>query len=195
MSSSFFKIIYHIFIVINLFFIITCDGEGEFYKEEVLKLTLNNSVYISKEFKNISSNETKIVSIAFDEKLVLYEYDNSVGNCSITLNNLNNSNEDDALEDCMSKKPNDNENFVCFLNMTYKIDEENISYPKCCIEVNKYEKDRFKGITLDKYLNYNYNFSNIDNGTIIGHLSCDSTLYKINKLIFYLLFIYIFLNK
>ena len=193
MSSSFFKIIYHIFIVINLFFIITCDGEGEFYKEEVLKLTLNNSVYISKEFKNISSNETKIVSIAFDEKLVLYEYGNSVGNCSIALKNLNNSNEDDALEDCMSKKPNDNENFVCFLNMTYKINEKNISYPKCCIEVNKYEKDRFKGITLDKYLNFN--LSNIDNETIIGHLSCDSTLYKINKLIFYLLFIYIFLNK
>ena len=193
MSSSFFKIIYHTFIVINLFFIITCDGEGEFYKEEVLKLTLNNSGYISKEFKNISSNETKIVSIAFDEKLVLYEYDNSVGNCSITLNNLNNSNEDNALEDCMSKKPNDNENFVCFLNMTYKINEKNISYPKCCIEVNKYEKDRFKGITLDKYLNFNS--SNIDIGKIIGHLSCDSTLYKINKLIFYFLFIYIFLNK
>ena len=193
MSSSFFKIIYHTFIVINLFFIITCNDEGEFYKQEVLKLTLNNSGYISKDNKYISSNETKIVSIAFDEKLVLYEYDNSVGNCSITLNNLNNSNEDDALEDCMSKKPNDNENFVCFLNMTYKINEKNISYPKCCIEVNKYEKDRFKGITLDKYLNFN--FSNIDNETIIGHLSCDSTLYKINKLIFYFLFIYIFLNK
>ena len=193
MSSSFFKIIYHTFIVINLFFIITCYEEGVFYKEEVLKLTLNNNGYISKDTMYISSNEIKIVSIAFDEKLVLYEYDNSVGNCSIILNHLSNSNEDDALEDCMSKKPNDNENFVCFLNMTYKIDEENISYPKCCIEVNKYEKDRFKGITLDKYLNFN--LSNIDNDTIIGHLSCDSTLYKINKLIFYFLFIYIFLNK
>ena len=74
--------------------------------------------------------------------------------------------------------------------MTYKDDKGNISYPKYCIEVNKYEKDRFKGITLDKYLNFN--LSNIDNDTIIGHLSCDSTLYKINKLIFYLLFIYIF---
>ena len=53
MSSSFFKIIYHIFIVINLFFIITCNDEGEFYKEEVLKLTLNNSGYISKDNKYI----------------------------------------------------------------------------------------------------------------------------------------------
>ena len=194
MSSSFFKIIYHTFIVINLFFIITCNEGGEFYKEEVLKLTLDNNGYISKENKTISSNETKIVSIAFDENLTLYEYGNSVGNCSIALNNyLNYSKEDDALEDCMSKKPNDNENFVCFLNMKYKVNEENIFYPKCCIEVNKYEKDRFKGITLDKYINFN--LSNIDNDTIIGHLSCDSTLYKINKLIFYFLFIYIFLNK
>ena len=184
MSSSFFKIIYHTFIVINLFFITKSDNMG------VLKLTLNNEGYISREFMTIASNETKIVSIASDEELILYEYDNSLGNCNFVLNNLNNSNEDDALEDCISKNANDNENFVCLLNMTYKNEEGNISYHKCCIEVNKYEKDRFKGINLDKYLNFN--LSNSDNDTMIGHLSCDSTLYKINKLILCLLFIYIF---
>ena len=184
MSSSFFKIIYHTFIVINLFFMTTCDDM------EVLKLTLNNEGYISKKNLNISSNETKIVSIASDEELILYEYDNSLGNCNAILNNPNNSNEDDALEDCISKNANDNENFVCLLKMKYKDEDGNISYPKCCIEVNKYEKDRFKGINQDKYLNFN--LSNIDNDTIIGYLSCDSTLYKINKLILCLLFIYIF---
>ena len=187
MSSSFFKIIYHTFIVINLFFITICDDM------QVLKLTLNNEGYIryiSKDYMNISSNEKKIVSIASDEELILYEYDNSIGNCNAALNKSNNSTEDDALEDCISKNANDNENFVCLLNMTYKDEDGNISYPKCCIEVNKYEKDRFKGINLDKYLNFN--LSNIDNDTTIGYLSCDSTLYKINKLILCLLFIYFF---
>ena len=156
---------------------------------KVLKLTLNNEGYISTEDMNIASNETKIVSIASDEKLILYEYDNSLGKCNASLNNLTNSIEDVSLEDCILKKANDNENFVCFLNMTYKNKGENITNPKCCIEVNKYEKDRFKGINLDKYLNFN--LSNNDNDTIVGHLSCDSTLYKINKLILCLLFIYI----
>ena len=187
MGSSFLKIIYHTFIVINLFFIIICDDDNS---KDVLKLTLNNEGYINISYINIPSNDIKIVSIASNEQLILYEYDNSEGNCSDSLFNPNNTNKDDTLGDCTSKVANDNENFFCFLNMTYRDEEGNISHPKCCIEVNKYEKDRFKGITLDKYINFN--LSNIGNETIIGHLSCHSTLYKINKLIVYLLFIYFF---
>ena len=191
MGSSFLKIIYHTFIVINLFFIIICDDEDN--SMDVLKLTLNNEGYIDRDYINIPNNDTKIVSIAFNEKLILYDYNNSEENCTDTLLNPSNTNEDDTLGDCISKVANDNENFFCFLNMTYKDENGTIFYPKCCIEVNKYEKDRFKGITLDKYIKYiNFNFSNIENDTIIGHFSCDSTLYKINKLFFILLFIYIF---
>ena len=52
--------------------------------------------------------------------------------------------------------------------------------------MNEYEKDRFKGITEEYYKSLN------SNEKPIAYLFCNSELYHIKKLFFFLLFIYIY---
>ena len=192
MISSFnkLKLIYCTYIIINLFLLIICDDEDcIFYNSECssnlgydLEITYYNNGSINKECKNLFNNEAIFSSIAYEDRLKLYIYDGSEEKC-IYYNDDANIN---SLECCKGKNKTDSNNLFCALNVKFKKNEnESITY-QGCIEVNEYEKDRFKGITEDYYKSLN------STEKPIAYLFCDSELNQIKKLIFFLLFIYIY---
>ena len=192
MDFSFFKLIYYTYIIINLFLFIICDDKDcIFYNKECstdlgsdLEITYYRNGSINKECKNLFNNEIRISSIAYEDKLKLYIYDGTKEDCMYY------DNDDDvninSLEKCKGKNKTDSNNLFCALNVKYKNNENKTKAYQACFEVNEYEKDRFKGITEDYYKSLN------STEKPIAYLFCDSELYQIKKLIFFLLFIYIY---
>ena len=192
MNSSFFKLKYCTYIIINLFLLILCSFDDcIFYNKNCsndsgfdLEITYYSNGSINKECKNIFNNETTISSIAYEDKLKLYIYDGNKEDCNYY------ENDDDAniysLESCKDKNKTDSNNILCALNVKYKKNENESIVYQACLEVNEYEKDRFKGITEEYYKSLN------SNEKPIAYLFCNSELYHIKKLFFFLLFIYIY---
>ena len=174
MRYSFLKILY----IINLIFIIKCNEDLYEYAK---KYVLDSKWKFYQDDVKIQKNETKIKSIAYEDKLILFEYKESETDCSFANPN--------SLEDCKTNNTTDNENFWCFLNVTQNGVFGKFNFLKKCIKANIGEIDKFKGISLENYLKA----INNSDPYMLAYLSCDSALYKINNLIFYLLsFIFIF---
>ena len=192
MSSSFLKIISSTYIFINLFIISECsvkpheDYNTEIYnfticKEDgyTTKFILDNQGNISKSCDDIKNEG--ISSLVINEELLIYNYQlkNVACNYYSTYPYAN------SLEDCRKLNTSDN-NLCCFLRET-EYNENSFTTSRSCIEVDKYEIDRFKGINSKKFEKF------IDD-TIPGkfYLECHSSFYKSNKIIFYLLFLYLY---
>ena len=189
MIFSFFRLIFCTYLIINLLLLIICDVDDcIFYNSNCnkslgadLEITYYSNGSINKECKHLFNNETLISSIAYEDKLKLFVYDGSEEKCID-----NNDTNINSLECCKGKNKTDSHNLLCALNVKYKNNEgKNISY-QGCFEVNEYEKERFKGINGYYYKNFNIT------GKPIAYLFCDSELYQIKKLIFFLLFLYIY---
>ena len=153
-----------------------CSGDNS-----TLKIKLDNEGSISKNCEDI--NYGGISSIAYNDELILYNYryDNVYCNYYSTYNESN------SLEECRNFNKTDDNNLCCFLNETIVDNNTFFTTIGSCIEVNKYEIERFKGTTIEKFNKF------ISEGTPNKfYLSCDSSLYKINKIIFYLLFLYLY---
>ena len=190
MISSFFKLIFYTYLIINLFLLIICDIDGIddcfFYNSfcnkslgSDLEITYYSNGSINKECKNLFNNEIKISSIAYEDKLKLFIYDGSEEKCT----DYDDDEKINSLECCKGKNKTDSQNVLCALSVKYI--NENKTY-QGCFEVNEYEKERFKGITADHYKSFN------STEKPIAYLFCNSELYQIKKLIFFLLFIYIY---
>ena len=147
--------------------------------------------------KKINTTEYEMLSIVDGNKLIIYENNNSESICSYS-NTKNISNV--SSDYCKELTPNvkNKNNLCCLLETNYTSKEDNEDddkyHPKRCVQVNKFEINRFRGITKN-ILNYykEYNKDKDDYNKIeynVSILTCHSKYYKINELfIFILLFI------
>ena len=140
MRHSFLKNLY----LINLFFIIKCNEDLNEYAK---KYVLDSKGNFYQDSIKIQKNETKIKSIAYEDKLILYEYKEAETDCSFSNPN--------SPEDCKPNNASDNENFCCFLNVTQNGVFGKFNFFKKCIKANIREIERFKGISLENYLKAN----------------------------------------
>ena len=206
MSSSFLKIIFYSYIFINLFinglcnYNYTYECDGSVYTSDInvsfiefcnnhsksINFTLDNQGNISKCCGDIKNEG--ISSLVINDEFLIYNYKPKNGDCDYySTYSLANS-----LEECRNKNVSDNNNLCCFLRETENIEDDstnsiNFTTSGSCIEVDKYEIDRFKGINSKKF----DTFKN-DNISEKFYLECYSSFYKINKIIFYLLFLYLY---
>ena len=162
---------------INYSFIEFCDIHNK-----SIKFKLNNQGNITKCCGNIKNEG--ISSLVINDELFIYNYyqpKNGACNYYSTYPGAN------SLEDCRNLNTSDNNNLCCFLNETEINNNSDFITSGSCIEVNKYEIDRFKGINSNKFGKYK-------NENITGkfYLACDSSFSKINKFIFYFLFLYLY---
>ena len=82
MRASFLKI--KIKYIINLFFIIKCNKD---LYEYAIKYELDSKGNFYQDDIKIKKDETKIKSIAYEDKLILYKYKESETDCSYTNTN------------------------------------------------------------------------------------------------------------
>ena len=170
-----------IFLIINIFYFCqTQDEDCIIENSTCLKIILYKNGTIDKEcvpnLVDIEKYKDDPYSIAFDDKIIIFEceknetveciYNNTNSPCS----ELNTTNKD--YNCCQLKEYN---------NATGKENET-------CIEINKYEFERFKGLG-EKQFKENLN----DKKNNISILICFSKLYKINKSLLFL-FLLIFSN-
>ena len=207
MSSSFLKIIFYSYIFINLFINSICDDKCSYEcgYESIYSPNINNTFFDFCDIHNKSikfklDNQGNIIkccgdiknesisSLVINDELLLYNYQLKNGACNYysTYQSVN------SLEECRNYNTSDNNNLCCFLRETEFIEDNstnstNFITSESCIEVNKYEIDRFKGINSNKFGKYK-------NENITGkfYLACDSSFSKINKFIFYFLFLYLY---
>ena len=146
----------------------------------------DEAIFIDKEIANTIEHE--MLSIVDGNKLIIYENNNSQSICSYS--NTENSNV--SLDDCNDLTPKvkeENKNNLCCLLETN--DTKGIIDNRC-VQVNKYEINRFRGITKN-ILNY-YKQNNKFNKNLeydrVGILTCYSKYYKINELLFLSFYLY-----
>ena len=153
----------------------------EYYK---IVLKSNGSCNINNISVSIDENEdNKTISIANDKTLTIYQNIHDNQDCSFSYVNDDNA----TIDNCRYRNAS-KDNICCLLNIT-ATNDNNSEKPtwQRCVQVNKYEIKRFRGIPRDIY--NNINTSEFD----IGMIQCSSNYYKINELIIFGL-LFMFLN-
>ena len=170
---------------------------------EYYKIVLKNNGILNISKVNVSIDEiedSNTISIANDKTLTIYQNIHDNQDCSFSYVNDDNA----TIDNCRYRNAS-KDNICCLLNITAtnknKIyensdlitdifdisDVSEKSTWRRCVQVNKYEIKRFRGIPRDIY--NNINTSEFD----IGMIQCSSNYYKINELIIFGL-LFMFLN-
>ena len=184
------KIFIILFIYLNIIISLTyCEDQEpklvEYYK---IVLKSNGNLTISNVNISIDENEgNKTISIANDKTLTIFQ--KKIQDCSFSYVDDANA----TIDDCRYRNTN-KDNICCFLNITGTnfsniSDISDISKKitwKRCVQVNKYEIKRFRGIPRVIY-------DIIDKKIDRGMIQCSSNYYKINELIIFGL-LFMFLN-
>ena len=167
-----------IFLIINIFYFCQTQDEQDEENSTCLKIILyKNGTKDKESVENLVDIEKyKDYSIVFEDKIIIFKcekngaveciYDNISSSCS----ELDTTNKD--YNCCQLKEYN---------NATGQENET-------CIEINKYEFERFKGLGEEQFKE---NLKNEKNNLAV--LICFSKLYKINKFLLFL-FLLIFSN-
>ena len=186
-----------------------CQNQNsKLFEYYIIVLKNNGILNISKVNVSIDENEdNKTISIANDKTLTIYQKTDDNQECSFSYFDDDNA----TIDNCRYRNAS-KDNICCLLNITAtnkrKIYENsdlitdtstisdtsdiphNISEKttwKTCVQVNKYEIKRFRGIPRVIY--DNINAAEFD----IGMIQCSTNYYKINELIIFGL-LFIFLN-
>ena len=186
----------NIFIILFIYLNITIslayceDQELNYYK---IELKNNGSFYVNNvsiDENEFNNKDDKTFSIVNDQTLTIFQKKDGDQYCSFSYVDDANA----TIDDCRYRNTN-KDNICCFLNITGTnftniSDISDISKKitwKRCVQVNKYEIKRFRGIPR---VNYDkINATKIDKGMI----QCSSNYYKINELIIFGL-LFMFLN-
>ena len=190
------KILYS-YIIISIFFYSKFSTKGDNINEnliymtredcsdeECFKITIDINGTINKYCIKNENNKTNIkTSIFVNNTFIIFDCMKKDDEKSKKCQYKNNSNEtyssisdEPSSSNCIQKETsNDNNNDCCYF--VEKNNDADINFG--CIEVNKYEYERFKwsGIISEKFNNYS-NFIGIK-----GYIECNSHISKINILI------------
>ena len=192
MKKYFFKSFIYIYILINIFIYIKCQ------ENNYTKITIHKNGTIETE-EIVNENNISITSIYYNESFIIYNYvnvsdlDNSY--CMYYYNYSSSNNDTTqynfvdvpSQSSCTGKKPRDKDtdNICCYYRQ--KSNTTGIKYG--CIEINKYEIERFKwGISDILYNDYN-------ESDIIMQIECNEKIYKTtNKYIILFIILILFIN-
>ena len=207
MANPFIKSFLFINIISNFFLYINCED----YNIKCEKMIINkNGIIITRDTAKAKSNT--MFSINYGESFIIYNCDtktnHDVNDCMSYYDYSDNGNDiidstDSSLDStpssldstsssldsipspssCIKKKiKNEDDNICCYYRK-----KNSAKIIPGCIELNKYEIERFKWNTPD--LNFsNYNQSD----KFIIQFECESELFKLNKYIFLIFFIIFF---
>ena len=178
-----------LFIYLNIIISLTyCQAQDPNYN--YYKIVLKNNGYFSVSNVSIDENEfnnkdDKTFSIVNDNTLTIYQKIDDDQVCSFSYVDDANA----TIDDCRSRNTN-KDNICCLLNIEeINTDDNSEKTRKSCVQVNKYEIKRFRGIPKVIYDKIN-NTAEFD---MKGMIQCSSNYYKINELIIFGL-LFMFLN-
>ena len=179
MKNFILKIFLYLYIIISKFSITRNEtfNKENCKDEKCLKITIYNNGTIDKECVVDEDYIKKDIrtSIALKNTLIIFDCakknSTNYNKCQYNLNDGTNNLDVNQCKDNGTSDEKNNE--CCYFKEKYNNNDG-------CIEVNKYEYERFKwnGIIRD-------NFSNINNDSTekIGYIECNSNISKINILI------------
>ena len=201
MIYSFIKLYLHIYIFFNILTFINCKDE-ENYNFTCDRITINKNGIKTIEENIISAKEDTIFSMKINESFVIYNCEND----SLTPRDDENScmhyynysvdysgeetfspEQTPSINFCNRKNTRNKDNICCHYIEKNNEKEKPISI---CIELNKYEIQRFKWIiSIENFDKYQRNQTN----NSIVRIECNDEIYKLNKYIILFFFI-IFIN-
>jgi hypothetical protein len=195
MANPFIKSFLFINIISNIFLYINCED----YNITCEKMIINKNGTITNDKAKAKKNYTTFSIYNGESFIIYYCYDNKTNldkmYCMSYYNNSDNNKDIDSIDNtpspssCMKKKTNDEDSICCHYRK--KIIDNGTKVDAGCIELNKYEIERFKWNIPDPTF-YSYNeTNNIENKSII-QFECESELFKLNKYIFLIFFIIFF---
>ena len=204
------KILYLSIIISQLIYIISQESNNDpemlFNKKDCkpdndrcLKITINKEGEISKEcvydVKNAGLNT--INSLVVKDEIIIYDCvsDKKESECIYSLNSIGGNNTYDLSNEpspntCIRKKTINSNNDCCYfretINQTKLNTSSKINYG--CIEMNKFEIDKFKFMINEEKISEFIKNNNISRGMI----ECYSRIYKINISIIFIIFFFLF---
>ena len=201
MIYSFIKLYLHIYIFFNILTFINCEDE-ENYNFTCDRITINKNGIKTIEENITTAKEDTIFSMKINESFVIYNCENDSQtprddeySCMYYYNHqVNYSNAETfspeqtpSINFCNRKHTRNKDNICCHYNE--KNNETNYTISQC-IELNKYEIQRFKWIiSIENFEKYQRNQTN----NSIVRIECNNEIYKLNKYIILIFFI-IFIN-
>ena len=211
MEAFFYKFLAYIYILINICILINCDDQKENIQTSEATTSINEienqnpniscrKLTIDKNGKINSENITEdilynntIKSIQFKESFIIYDCWNEIENACKFNSTENETDYTDteespftaiSPENCIKRETQgDKDNICCFYREKFENVPNKTYYG--CLEINKYEIQKFKWALTDNLFKRN-------NGYIL-QIECNDKINKINKS-FILLFLIIFIN-
>ena len=190
MASSFIKTFLFINIISNIFLYINCED----FNITCEKMIINKNGIITNDTTKAKNNT--MFSINYGESFIIYNCDNNKTNFNdndcmfyYDYNNSKRSSLDSAPSpsSCMKRKTRNKDDNICCHYRKKKRIENSTEVISGCIELNRYEKERFKwNIPDSKYNKYN------ETNNYIIQFECKSELFKLNQYIFLIFFIIFF---
>ena len=183
--SKFYCFILINFSIISYFFAFCKEQdyiEDKCGEKKCLRIILYNNGLIEEKCEQQDDYISEPMTITLEDKIIIYQCKNKEGfeckyNPQMKYNNSS---------ICLTKNVTSKENSCCYI-IQKEIKNNTIYHQQeSCIEINKYEFERYRGINESKYDSIN------DNNTNISVLICFGKLNKINK--FLILFLLIIFN-
>ena len=184
------KCFIYIFLLLN---IIKCQDSDDYIN--CTKLTIyKNGTFENGTISEYKSKNNTITSIQFNEYFIIYDCMNEIRENSCKFNNENKSNDYYGMglsaQTCNGKKVSVDDNICCFYRKKFENNTKDDNITSIgCLEVNKYEIQKFSRAFQDNQFdkkNNSYNSSIIE-------IECNDKINKINKYII-LCFLIIFIN-